>query len=169
MKSFQFFLNNIKYSNGLYASVIPNLQQYYQAIQPIKEVILLQMNDDPHITIVYSKNVISDLHAEETRNISCKSDISRITAITGLKSWKSNKWYLGLLLDDTNLKCINEIYKDAGYQPYQFPNYMPHITLCSSEEPFTVYETEIKRLNVFYSFSKIPLSFGEDILTNLED
>lgn len=172
MKTFRDFLKEDQFNNGLYVSVIPNLQQFWEYMRSIKLIIQnIEFVTDPHITIVYSDKVISDEYANQTFLKAQKFNFIRRAIPNKIEFWEGHddKWYLCLVLLKDNLELLNQIYVKAGYTPKTFPEFKPHITLSVRDFSFESQNNEIEKANQWITSNPTSFTYEEEILCNLRD
>jgi len=164
------FLFESKYTNGLYVSVIPTKSSYNKVLSVAKKYYSdIKFVSDPHITLVYSKVVISDDAINKAHSTSKKTNVTRTAKVVKVEWWPGHDriGYLVLQLESTSLDTLNKIYTDAGYTAANYNKYKPHITLATNLI-IDKSSPELIQLNNELSKLSLTIDFGPDKLDNLK-
>ncbi len=170
MKTLENFIKETKYRNGLYISVIPNMNDLNPILDKIQKEFNIEFVNDFHITVIYSNRVIFDEYAEQIhQRLNHQNRTANIIGLT-VFGGPDSKYYLVLLLKSKTLDSINKIFVDSGYKPKEFENYQPHITIAKQKLQYDYHTQDlINKWNKYFEKEKPIIHFGKEILENLDD
>lgn len=170
MKTLENFMKETKYRNGLYVSVLPDMNDLNPILEKIQKELKIEFVNDFHITVIYSNRVIFDEYAEQIhQRLDHKNKTANIVGLTVFGGHDS-KYYLVLLLKSKTLESINKLFVESGYKQKNFENYEPHITIAKQELQYD-YNTQdlINKLNEYFKNKKPIIHFGKEIIEDLDD
>jgi hypothetical protein len=133
-------------------------------------VSLATFEEEPHVTVMYSKKPISPVAAALLHHRFRKPAVFQ-ARVQGVQFWRGhdNSGYLSLKLESPKLRKLHQAFRDVGAQP-TYRDYSPHMTLAAGFGQLTVdlskwmtdMNTELKQRNLVFTLGDLTVEALRD-------